>query len=56
MEHNLQIDGKTGKMEWPKPRKTPDWTKIRQKTLDNIERKFVKDNTKQDTSKLTAHQ
>ena len=40
-------------MEWLKPRKTPDWMKIRQKTLENIERKFAKDNTKQDTLEPT---
>ena len=33
MEHNPKIDWKTGKMEWPK--KTPDWTKIRQKSNEN---------------------
>ena len=35
MEHNPKIDWKTGKMEWPESRKTPDWTKIRQKSNEN---------------------
>ena len=35
MEHNLKIDWKTGKMEWPKTRPTPDWVKIRQKSDEN---------------------
>ena len=35
IEHNPKIDWKTGKMEWLKPRKTPDWAKIHQKSNEN---------------------
>ena len=40
-------------LDTPKPRYIPDWMKIRQKTKENIERKFSKNNMKQDTLKLT---
>ena len=52
MEHNPKIDWKTGKMEWPKPRKVPDWVKIRQK-LDENRKKLAQDNSEQDTLKPT---
>ena len=35
IEHNPKIDWKTGKMEWPKPKKTPDWAIIHQKSNKN---------------------
>ena len=35
MEHNPKIDWKTRKMEWLKPRKSPDWAKIHQKSNEN---------------------
>ena len=41
MEHNLKIDWKTGKMEWLESRKTPNWTKIRQKSNENHTKKTI---------------
>ena len=35
MEHNLKINWKTRKMEWPKTRPTPNWVKICQKSDEN---------------------
>ena len=35
MEHNPKINWKTRNMEWPKPRQTPDWAKICQKSNEN---------------------
>ena len=55
MEHNPKIDWKTRKMEWPESRKTPNWTKIRQKSNKNHTKQTVTISTAETVKKYTLN-
>ena len=55
MEHNPKIDWKTGKMEWPKSRKSPNWTKIHQKSNENRKKKTITISTAETVTRYTPN-
>ena len=55
MEHNPKIDWKTGKMDWPESKKTPDWIKIRQKSNENHMKKTVTISTAETVKRYTPN-